>query len=526
MLSLSKFSMAESSSKEPELKHRVSVTISDPQHTMVSKRGEKTEKKIRLYAKDEKHAQELAKHHFKKQGYKVHDSNYIGIVEDAENVSEVSANTAMSYLHKTYDTKGYRDHTPQTKKGIERATRKVSQDAMRKDYERSSKLGLSTEEVELDEASLTAGKRLISKHGEGSHTARVYKDTEYNEYQVHHYKDGKHMGEGPVSYHNDKEDAEATAKQSIKRGMKEDVKIVKQVDEVSMGLLTRYKEKAGQQASAMNKAIPDVASSSAAPEHKKAAIDALVKKGNKRFSGIIKATNKQFAKATTKEEAEINEAVLVKKKNYSWGKMVTVHHGRDTSYPLHPEHQAKIKALKPGEKTSFKDETNRTVHAEREDDKVHLSSKNSSTKTTVAHSHFTEQSIKETIKRFVRKAQEVDLKEAKGLAGMSMDQLKQEHEKVKRKIESEGKSKMISMNHPLSQRARSIRLQMLIKQKKQTNEAPETYSQSPTSVPFTGGTKMAGTVTDKSGAKHTPLSRARHLARFAAMKQAEKQKSK
>ena len=83
-----------------------------------------------------------------------------------------------------------------------------------------------SEEVEqVDEASLTAGKRLISKHGEGSHTARVYKDTEYNEYQVHHYKDGKHMGEGPVSYHDDKEDAEATAKQSVKKGMKEEVEL-------------------------------------------------------------------------------------------------------------------------------------------------------------------------------------------------------------------------------------------------------------------------------------------------------------
>lgn len=61
--------------------------------------------------------------------------------------------------------------------------------------------------------------------------------------------------------------------------------------------------------------------------------------------------------------------------------------------------------------------------------------------------------------------EENELEEAKGLAGMSLDQLKQEHDKVKSKIESEGKSKMISMNHPLSQRARAIRLHMAIKQK-------------------------------------------------------------
>ena len=87
---------------------------------------------------------------------------------------------------------------------------------------------------------------------------------------------------------------------------------------------------------------------------------------------------------------KMNEAVSVKKSNYSWGKMVTVHHGADTSYPLHPEHQAAIKKLKPGESTSFTDETNRKVTASREGDQVHLSGRGSNKKTTVAHSHFAE----------------------------------------------------------------------------------------------------------------------------------------
>jgi len=85
---------------------------------------------------------------------------------------------------------------------------------------------------------------------------------------------------------------------------------VESVDEVSMGLLTRYKQKAGEQASAMNKAVSDVASSSAAPEHKKVAIDALVQKGNKRFSGIVRATNKQFAKEEVEELDEISKKTL------------------------------------------------------------------------------------------------------------------------------------------------------------------------------------------------------------------------
>jgi len=87
----------------------------------------------------------------------------------------------------------------------------------------------------------------------------------------------------------------------------------------------------------------------------------------------------------------LSEAVSVKKQNYSWGRMITVHHGSDTSYPLHPEHQAKIKALDDGEKASFKDETKRTVTAHRVGDQIHLSGAGISKKTPVARSHFAEE---------------------------------------------------------------------------------------------------------------------------------------
>ncbi len=89
--------------------------------------------------------------------------------------------------------------------------------------------------------------------------------------------------------------------------------------------------------------------------------------------------------------SNLSEAISVKKQNYSWGKMITVHHGSDTSYPLHPEHQAKIKALNNGEKTSFKDETKRTVTAHRSGDTIHLSGAGTSKKTAVDRSHFAEE---------------------------------------------------------------------------------------------------------------------------------------
>ncbi len=109
------------------------------------------------------------------------------------------------------------------------------------------------------------------------------------------------------------------------------------------------------------------------------------------------------------EKAELTEAVTVDKKNYSWGKMMTVRHGSSHSFPLHPEHQEKIKNLKDGESTAFKDETGSHVTAHREGDKVHLKLRGANEKTTVAHSHFTEsvqidELKKSTLASYVKKA--------------------------------------------------------------------------------------------------------------------------
>ena len=76
---------------------------------------------------------------------------------------------------------------------------------------------------DLDEASSpTAGTRLVKKYGDEANRAEVRHNAEWGEYQVHHYKDGKHMGEGPVSYHgDDKQDAHDTAKhEAEKRSVK------------------------------------------------------------------------------------------------------------------------------------------------------------------------------------------------------------------------------------------------------------------------------------------------------------------
>jgi hypothetical protein len=57
--------------------HRVNVVVSDPKHTMVSKRNEKTSKTIRVGGSNREEAIARAVDFYKKRGFKVHDWNYI-----------------------------------------------------------------------------------------------------------------------------------------------------------------------------------------------------------------------------------------------------------------------------------------------------------------------------------------------------------------------------------------------------------------------------------------------------------------
>ena len=78
---------------------------------------------------------------------------------------------------------------------------------------------LSKEEFEsLDEAkasAITGTRKIASFDGDHGHTAVVRHSKEYNEYQVHHYKDGKHIGAENISYHDTKADAIENAKHEV-----------------------------------------------------------------------------------------------------------------------------------------------------------------------------------------------------------------------------------------------------------------------------------------------------------------------
>lgn len=127
--------------------------------------------------------------------------------------------------------------------------------------------------------------------------------------------------------------------------------------------------------------------------------------------------------------------------------------------------------------------------------------------------------LKSAQARGALKEEDMELDEARGLASMTIDQLKQEHEKVMNKINDQGKSKMISMNHPLSQRARSIRLHMAIK-KKQANEEVQPVEEMDKSMAYATGTKRAMQMTgDKPPLEKSTIKKAHKIAKAMLRKE-------
>lgn len=84
-------------------------------------------------------------------------------------------------------------------------------------------------------------------------------------------------------------------------------------------------------------------------------------------------------------------------KNYSWGKMKTIHKGADFSIPMHPEHHEPISKLKDGESHHFTDETRTHWTATRSGDHVHFQS--SVGKVKVPHASLNEEVLDENYTR-------------------------------------------------------------------------------------------------------------------------------
>jgi len=79
--------------------HRIGLTVTDPNHPMVSKRGETYHKTVRVTGDDREKAINGAIAHYRRKGYKVHDHHYIGTVDEAQ-LDELSPKTLGSYAKK------------------------------------------------------------------------------------------------------------------------------------------------------------------------------------------------------------------------------------------------------------------------------------------------------------------------------------------------------------------------------------------------------------------------------------------
>ena len=195
--------------EEPAMKHRVAVTVSDPNNTAVSKRKEQIQKFAKVTAGSEEDAVKKASAHFKKAGFKVHGAEHHSMVkEDVDQIDEISQKLAGNY------------YGAATKKHIDKVGVKPNMyDRIEKDMGKQRKAGVDRA---LD---------------------RVTGTRKTNE---------------------------------------------ESVNELSNDTLASYKKKAGAEASAADKAGD-------------------TKKADKRFSGIIKATKKEFVNDLKKEDVYTSE---------------------------------------------------------------------------------------------------------------------------------------------------------------------------------------------------------------------------
>jgi hypothetical protein len=93
------------------MKHRILVTYSDPHHTASHMRKEKVQKHVLMPSSHKgesiykAEAEELAKKHIKKQGYKVHEVEHVGLVtkkvhEEVERITELTSELLARYKEK------------------------------------------------------------------------------------------------------------------------------------------------------------------------------------------------------------------------------------------------------------------------------------------------------------------------------------------------------------------------------------------------------------------------------------------
>jgi len=191
-----------------EAKHRVSVTVSEPDHPMVTKRKEHQQKFVRVSG-DKEGAVARAQQHYKKQGYKVHGAEYVGGVnEDIEQVDELKTSTLMRYNTKAHASA--HKLTGQASQAIDnddretaskllnkRDNREVGIDRSRAKIQQNVANKLKKEEVEIHEA-WTQGNRNPQRGVKVGDKVRSY---DFPGMHDDHYIEGHVVADNAHTYH-------------------------------------------------------------------------------------------------------------------------------------------------------------------------------------------------------------------------------------------------------------------------------------------------------------------------------------
>ena len=95
--------VTEAKKEQEQQKHLVTVTVSDPQHAMVSKRKQKIMKRVKVSAANPKEAVNKAEAHYKKHGFKVHDSLHHSVVNESLDTDEFVDSYDTSNCHENIE---------------------------------------------------------------------------------------------------------------------------------------------------------------------------------------------------------------------------------------------------------------------------------------------------------------------------------------------------------------------------------------------------------------------------------------
>jgi hypothetical protein len=80
--------------------HRIALTVTDPNHPMVSKRDETIQRTVRVPGEDPAKAINAAIAHYRRKGFKVHDHHYIGTIEESSTPGNDTEHNVNNFVKK------------------------------------------------------------------------------------------------------------------------------------------------------------------------------------------------------------------------------------------------------------------------------------------------------------------------------------------------------------------------------------------------------------------------------------------